>query len=106
MKFLFPTNLFAITFDLGLGTNFILTSDLHETSLDNGVTIPDNIFEKSSSVAFSTNTGIGVQFNTKFPIEYGYRFFYLGQGRLNKVNNQILDNLNTGNSYSNAIVLR
>ena len=38
------------------------------------------------------------------PLECGYRFFYLGQGSFNIINNQVTTALNTGNVYANALV--
>lgn len=110
-KALFNVNLFntcrPITFDLGIGPNIIVTSGFKEASLD-GITIPDNAFKGQTSVDLSATAGIGIRFDHvlgSFPLEIGYRFFYLGEGQLQKANNQITNTLKTGNSYANALVL-
>lgn len=96
-----------IMIDLGIGPNIIQISGFNEGSLNGGITIPDRAFSGNTSVAFSATAGIGVQFNHLLgyiPLEIGYRFFYLGQGNLNKINTQIINDLNTGSNYANAIV--
>jgi len=97
---------YLITFDFGVGPNIIKTSSFKENSLD-GVTLPDNAFSGQTSVAFSVTAGVGVKLNNVFgqlPLELGYRFFYLGQGNLNKVNSEVINTLNTGKNYANALV--
>jgi len=95
-----------ITFDLGIGPNFISTSHFAEKSLDGGFTLPDNAFSGQTSVAFSVTAGVGIKFNNllSLPCELGYRFFYLGQGSLKKNNDQLLNTLKTGNNYANALI--
>ena len=98
---------FNLTLDAGIGPNIIKTGTVRETSLDGGVTIPDQTFSGRTTAAFSAMAGVGVRINQVFgqaPLECGYRFFYLGQGDFNKLNNQILNNLSTGNSYANALL--
>ena len=95
-----------ITLDAGIGPNFIKTSNFHESSLDS-VTIPDRIFSGKSTTTFTATAGIGIEFNAFFgkaPLECGYRFYYLGQGNFNTLSNQVLNNLNTGNNYANAVM--
>lgn len=102
------SNKYTITLDLGIGPNIISTSNFEESSLDGGITIPDNAFSGQTSAAFSAMLGIGIKFNNvlgKYPVEVGYRFFYLGQANLNQVNSQLTSTLNTGNSYANALTL-
>lgn len=103
-KALIPTrsDKWNLSLDLGIGPNFIQSSNFYETSLDGGFTLPDNAFSGQTSAAFSATAGIGFRFNNL--LEVGYRFFYLGQGQLLTINSQILNNLNTGNSYANAVV--
>lgn len=98
---------YNITLDFGLGPNIINTSNFLETSLDGGITIPDNAYRGQTNTVFSVTAGIGVKFNNivrEFPIECGYRFYYLGQGTLAPVTNQILNNLDTGANYANAVI--
>lgn len=98
----------TITVDLGVGPNFIRAYDFAEGSLDGGVTIPDSAFSSQTNVALSATVGVGIKFNHFFgntPCELGYRFFYLGQGNLNTINNQITSTLYTGNNYASAIIL-
>jgi hypothetical protein len=97
---------YNLTFNGGIGPNFIRTSNVNERSLDGGVTIPDNAFSGKTTTTFSATVGVGVEFNNVFrsmPVECGYRFFYLGQSNFNKRNNQLLNTLNTGNNYANAV---
>ena len=72
----------SVTFDVGIGPNFMTTSNYQESSLD-GITLPDQIFSGKTTTTFSVTTGLGVQFKNFFgpaPLECGYRFFYLGRG--------------------------
>jgi len=98
---------YALTIDAGIGPNFMRVSNFQEKSLDGGMTIPDNIFSNHTTTTFSAMTGIGVKINNVFgtlPLECGYKFFYLGQGRLRINNNQVLTALNTGSDYANALM--
>ncbi|WP_412754884.1 hypothetical protein [Legionella donaldsonii] len=101
-----PANHYGITFDSGIGVNILTTSSFHEESLD-GITLPDHAFSGHSQVTFSAMAGFGVKMNNVFghaPLECGYRFFYLGQGKFKKQTNQLLNNLSTGPSYANALI--
>ena len=96
----------ALTIDLGIGPNFMRTSGFQEHAL-NGVTIPDNAFSGHTTITFSAMTGVGIKFNNFFgpaPLECGYKFFYLGQGHFSKNTNQLLNTLNTGSDYANAVM--
>jgi len=94
-----------VTFDLGIGPNFIRASSYNEKSLD-GITVPDNAFTGETNTALSFTAGVGVKFNhlLSLPCELSYRFFYLGEGSLKKNNSQLLDTLKTGNNYANALI--
>jgi len=97
---------YALTLDAGIGPNFIVANGFKENSLD-GQTIPDHIFSSHRSSTLSTTAGIGVKINQFFgelPLECGYRFFYLGRTNFLKANNQVLNTLETGNIYANAIL--
>jgi hypothetical protein len=97
----------ALTIDLGIGPNFMRTDGFQEHSLDGGITIPDNVFSGRTTTTFSAMTGVGIKFNNFFgpaPLECGYKFFYLGQGSFNKKTNQLLNTLNTGSDYANAVM--
>lgn len=96
----------ALTLDVGIGPNFMRTSGFSESSLD-GITLPDNIFSSRTTTTFTATVGAGVQFKRFFgaaPLECGYRFFYLGQGHFNTQTNQVLNTLNTGATYANALM--
>lgn len=96
----------ALTIDLGIGPNFMRTNGFNETSLD-GITIPDNIFSNRTNTTFTASIGAGIRFNQIFgkaPLECGYRFFYLGQGHFTTINSQVLNTLNTGTNYANAVM--
>jgi len=97
----------ALTFDLGIGPNIIHTSHFNERPLPDSDAIPDHAFSGRTSAAFSATAGIGIKFNNalgRLPFEVGYRFFYLGQSRLEKTNNQLTSTLKTGNNYANALI--
>jgi hypothetical protein len=97
---------FNLTLDAGIGPNIITTSSVNETSLD-GITIPDKTYSGRTTATFSAMAGVGIQMNNVFghaPLECGYRFFYLGRGSFNKLNNQLINTLNTGNGYANALL--
>jgi len=99
---------YALTLDVGLGPNIMRTYNYFATSLDDGVTIPDNAFLGRRSTVFSATAGVGIPFNNvpgSSLVELGYRFFCLGQGEFATRTNQILNSLKTGNSYANALVL-
>lgn len=100
------SNKYNVTLDAGIGPNFMKTSHYGESSL-NGYTIPDNAFLGHNDSVFSAMAGIGLRLNNvlgKFPLECGYRFFYLGQGQLDTNNNQILNRIKTGDTYANALL--
>lgn len=97
----------SLTVDAGIGPNFMRTGGFAEHSLDGGITIPDNAFSGHTSTTFSATAGIGLQLAKVFgemPLECGYRFFYLGQGRLSKNTDQIINNVHTGRAYANAVL--
>ena len=97
---------YNVTFDAGIGPNFMRTSGYKEIPL-NGYTLPDNALGAHNNVAFTAMAGVGLRLNKIFgqaPLECGYRFFYLGQGELQANNNQLLNAIKTGNTYANAIM--
>lgn len=96
----------SLTLDAGIGPNFMQTNGFKESSLD-GITIPDNIFSSRTTTTFSATIGAGIRLNQVFgqaPLECGYRFFYLGQGHFNKKTSQVVNTLNTGADYANAVM--
>lgn len=98
---------YNFTVDLGIGPDFIRTDNFSESSIDGGVTLPDRAYSGRTTVAFSATFGIGVKINNvvgHYPLEIGYKFFYLGEGKFNNLSNQFYNNLNTGNNYANALV--
>lgn len=95
-----------MTLDVGIGPNFMKTNDFKEASLGSN-TLPDTIYSNRTTPTFSATVGAGLRFNQFFgqaPLECGYRFFYLGQGHLNKATNQVNNTLTTGSAYANAVV--
>jgi hypothetical protein len=97
---------YNVTLDAGIGPNFMRTQNYTETPLNN-TTASDNGFASHNNVAFSATAGIGLQFNNIFkntPVECGYRFFYLGQGKLAKNNSLLISDLQTGNTYANVLL--
>jgi hypothetical protein len=97
---------YILTVDMGIGPNFLLTSGYKETPLNNYTNL-DNAFTGATTTTFSATAGIGLRVNNilgQMPVECGYRFFYLGQGNLAKNNDQLINTLNTGDTYANALV--
>ena len=95
-----------LTLDVGIGPNFMWASGFQEASLGSN-TIPDTIFSSHTTTTFTATVGAGIQFKQFFgeaPLECGYRFFYLGQGDFNKQTNQVMNPLNTGPAYANALM--
>ncbi|WP_019217718.1 hypothetical protein [Legionella tunisiensis] len=99
-----------ITLNAGIGPNFIQTSHFDEYSIlndDSEYTLPDNIFSGKTTTQFSATLGAGIQFNHAFgqvPLECGYQFYYLGQGKMRIINDQVLNPLKTGTLYANAVM--
>ena len=100
-----PSPLYAFTVDIGIGPNFIQTSDFKESSINNN-SVPDVLFAGQTTITFSATASVGIKFNRVFsqaPLECGYRFFYLGQGNFAKNNNQ-LNTFTTGSMNANAVI--
>lgn len=98
---------FALTLDAGIGPNFMSVGQYSDSSLDGGVTLPDNAYTGNfSTTAFSGMVGVGVKFKVGcFPVEVGYRYFSLGEGYLNPRSDQILTQLKTGNNTAQALMV-
>ncbi|CDR34872.1 hypothetical protein [Criblamydia sequanensis] len=97
---------YDLILDLGLGVNIASTHGFKERSLDGGITESDKIFSGKTKAAFSATAGLGWRFNhlfRNFSLEIDYRFFYLGEGKLKRINSQVINSLSTGNSYANAL---
>jgi hypothetical protein len=98
---------YGFTADVGIGPNFMSTSNFSEASLDGGITQADNIFSGKTVTNFSAMAGVGVKMNDVFgknPLECGYRFLYLGNGSFHNNNSQVLNTLKTGDAYAQAIM--
>lgn len=104
----FATN--PITVDFGIGPNFMQTQNFEQTPIlpESGIFTPivTSLFAGQTSTVFSFTAGaeITVKNFDEAPLRCGYRFFYLGQGHLKTLNNQILDSLGTGTLYANAVL--
>lgn len=100
-----------LTFDLGVGPTIMDSYGYQERSLDGGITAPADTFSGKTQVAFSATAGLGLSFCLKdkkgecLPVELGYRFFYLGEGKLEKTSHQVSTDLETGHNIANALVL-
>jgi hypothetical protein len=95
----------TLVVDAGIGPNFMKTNNFSERSLD-AITLPDHIFSGQSNTTFSTTASVALRATHVIgiaPIEIGYRFFYLGEGKFNKLSNQVVNTLKTGNAYGNAL---
>lgn len=92
--------------DAGIGPNFMSASHYREQALASFV-VPDQAFSGRSNTTFSTTVGASLRFMSapdSIPLECGYRFFYLGQGKFHTSNEQILNTVKTGDNYANAFV--
>lgn len=102
-----PNHPFALDIDVGIGPNFMDMTHFTVNSLDDGFTIPNSPFPRSHmTTEFSATVGVNVKLPTimdKWPLSCGYRFFYLGEGNLPPISNQVLTSLETGSTYANAL---
>jgi hypothetical protein len=95
----------TLVVDVGIGPNFMKTSNFSERSLD-AITLPDHIFAGKSNTTFSATAAVALRSTHVIgtaPVEFGYRFFYLGEGKFNKLSNQVVNTLKTGGAYGNAL---
>lgn len=98
-----------LALNMGIGPNFMKTSDFQQHAiLSNNITpIPVPIFSGKTNTVFSATAGAGIQVANVFgkaPLECGYQFFYLGQGKFNILNDQVKNTLKTGQLYANAVM--
>jgi len=103
IKTMYPEH--TVVLDVGVGPNFMKTSGFSERSLD-GITLPDHIFSGKSRTTFSATASAAVRSTRVLgsaPVEFGYRFFYLGEGTFNKLSNQVVNTLKAGNAYGNSL---
>lgn len=99
---------YAFTVDAGVGPNFHAGTSYRDWSIDGGITFPDHAFLSNTRTTLSGTVGVGVKLNNVIgsaPVEIGYRFFALGDGRLQRRTNQLLNTLKTGEAYANALVV-
>lgn len=95
-----------LAFDAGIGPNFMSASHYKEETLT-PYTIPDRAFSSRNNTVFAATVGASLRFRNapdSIPIECGYRFFYLGQGKFRVNNEQVLNTIKTGENYANAVV--
>ncbi len=77
----------AITLDFGIGPN-IQTTRYNQYPTDSLISIQPSLFfgkNDLSGIGFAATAGVGLKlddFLITVPLECGYRFFYLGQGKL------------------------
>ncbi|GEM_PF-1841022 len=100
-----PNHDYGITADAGIGPNFMKTSGYNETIIY-ADSLRDNPFSGQTTTTFSATFGIGLQMKhllEQYPLECGYHFYYLGEGKFQVNSSQILNQLNTGQIYANAL---
>jgi hypothetical protein len=98
------SNKYNMVIDLGIGPNFLTTSDVKPTSPNPLLTTTHG---GATAVTLSAMAGIGLRVNHVFgqnSLECGYRFFYLGQGKFNNVDSDVTSTLQTGDVYANAVL--
>ncbi|MDF1677538.1 MAG: hypothetical protein P1U32_02450 [Legionellaceae bacterium] len=99
-----------VTLNVGIGPNFIRTHDYKESPIltgNNVVSSSDPMFSGKTTTVFSVTAGAGIQVAELFgkaPLECGYQFFYLGEGKFNRLNDQTQNTLKTGTLYANAVM--
>lgn len=97
---------YSLTAETGLGPNFLTLSHYQEKSVDS-ISVANTAYKGRSDTVFSANLGFGVKVHEFFdqnPLECGYRLFYLGQSKLRKNNNVLIDSLKTGSIYAHSII--
>ncbi len=95
-----------LAFDAGIGPNFMSASHYKEEALAAFV-IPDRAFSGRNNTTFAATVGASLRYVNSpdsIPLECGYRFFYLGQGKFQTNNEQVLNTVKTGDNYANAFV--
>ena len=80
-----------LTLNVGIGPNFMTTSQFQEHSIPDEffVALPNQLFSGKTTTLFTATAGVGIQvdhFFGKAPLECGYQFFYLGNGKFNVLN--------------------
>lgn len=101
-------SIYDATVNLGIGPNIVSCGSFQEKSIHGADSVPNSrMFSRKTIAVFSAAAGFGWRFNIvkHFTLECNYQFFYLGNGKLQKGNNQVKNNLHTGNSYGNALFL-
>jgi hypothetical protein len=86
---------YSFTVDAGIRPDFLKTSHYQDSPLDN-MTLPDNAFAAHTDTMFSATLELGVKADHvlgQLPLECGFLFFYLGQGKLLRNLDQLLDTL-------------
>lgn len=92
--------------EVAVGPNFMTSQNYIEKSLD-GTTAPSSTFKgkTTSTLAFRAGASLLASNISKTgQVALGYQFNYLGKGSLNAAIGNVLNNLETGNIYSHAIV--
>lgn len=101
-------NNIGLVLHAGIGPNIMMLRHYQETVRDPS-TLPNHSFYSKTNTTFSAMGGVGVAIHdlipdVHVPFECAYRFFYLGQSALNKRTTQIINSLETRNTYAQAIV--
>ncbi|MCH9756549.1 MAG: hypothetical protein K0U37_05095 [Gammaproteobacteria bacterium] len=96
-----------LTLDVGVGPDFMTLTRYREAPRT-AATIPNSFYSRQTKTQFATLFGVGLK-SDKFAdggsLEIAYKFFYLGQSKFTPNNNQVLNSLNTGSVFANAITL-
>lgn len=103
----FSQEKYDITLDAGIGPNFMMISKVSERPTTGSNALPDRFFSDNTSTTFAATLGVGVRLKNALrhtPLECGYRFYYLGEGALNRETSQLRNTLKTGQVYANALL--
>ncbi|MBL7480590.1 hypothetical protein [Legionella bononiensis] len=98
---------FGLTVDAGIGPNLIKTKTVNTWPINGSNALPERVFSGRSNTAFSAMAGVGFRINHvlgKFPLDCGYRYFYLGKGSFYKRSDEWLNTLSTGDNYAQAVI--
>ncbi len=96
----------SLLVDVGIGPNVVQTQAFTEQPLYSGA-VPDNFFRGASRVNFSATVGVQGRLQNVFktyPLECGYRFYYLGNGAIASNTNQLTNTLATEVNYAHAVI--
>jgi hypothetical protein len=90
----------SFVFNAGAGVNLFRAYGADLKGMQDDL---DKVFANKTKATFSASAGLGLRINSsRTPLECGYRFFYLGEGKLKTADWLELDDPKTGKTYAHA----